>query len=123
MPWTSTIPIRFSCSSPPLGGEAGGGGYRQSSKPPHLTSPPNGGEEHEGGGRWSLSPLLLRRLADQRRVLGKHLADVLALAGDGLGHGVVERLVHRRPLREVIGAAHLVRRLERGFLQQLHEGI
>jgi len=29
-------------------------------------------------------PPLLRRLADQRRVLGQHLADVLALAGDGV---------------------------------------
>ena len=57
------------------------------------------------------------------RALGQHLRDVLALAGDGLGDGVVERLVHRGPLREVIGAAHLVGRIEHRFLQQLHERI
>ena len=35
-----------SCSSPPLGGEAGEGASK-AVQPPHATAPPSGGEEHE----------------------------------------------------------------------------
>ena len=42
-----SMSVSFFLSSPPLGGEVGRGGYRQSSRPPLLTSPPSGGEEYE----------------------------------------------------------------------------
>src|SRR5436190_1639161 len=41
-------PLRRSCSSPPIGGEAGRGGIDDCAQPPLLTSPPIGGEEFEG---------------------------------------------------------------------------
>src|SRR5258708_5597583 len=76
------------------------------------------------GGRPCLSfARLLCRIRHQRRTLSERPRNVLALAGDGLDHGVGEGLVHPRPFLEVVRATNLVRHVQAHLLQLAHEGI